>query len=252
MLLIGPRGLRRATDGKTFEGIGGKVGSAQLFDYDPTDGSAVIVYGNRSIFISTNRGASWKRLKDPVKRPQYSRVDFVSRSVGYALMLDGRLYKTKNGGRKWSELFAAGESPAFDMSFGDANDGFLSLLAWGRNGQHGWVLRTSDGGATWRPQLIESSNLRERGLVAMGQRTAFALDNANDLFETTIGGDLGTPTKLAIKPSSPRVRAATRRWRWPSSPASRAASRESWNRRATGTILGGIGIPPRRRDEVER
>src|SRR4051794_1825767 len=108
VLLIGPRGLRRATDGKSFDGVGGKVGKAGLFDYDNTDGSAVIVYGPKSIFISTSKGASWKKLKSPLKRPDYANVDFVSRQVGYVRMFDGRLYRTRNGGRKWTELFGVG------------------------------------------------------------------------------------------------------------------------------------------------
>src|SRR5213075_3290331 len=126
VLLVGPRGLRRATDGRTFDSVGGKVGSATLGDYDPTDGSAVIVYGPKSIFISTNKGASWRKLSNPVKRPSYANVDFVSRQVGYVRMFDGRIFKTRNGGRKWSELFGVGNFGSGVMSFGDAGDGFIS------------------------------------------------------------------------------------------------------------------------------
>jgi photosystem II stability/assembly factor-like uncharacterized protein len=206
VLLVGPKGLRRATDGKSFSGVGGKVGSAALGDYDPTDGSAVIVYGPKSIFISTNKGASWKKLKDPVRRPSYANVDFVSRQVGYARMFDGRVFKTRNGGRKWTQLFGVGTGGSGVMSFGDAGDGFISAGAWGSSAAQGWVMRTSDGGATWRPQLIQNSPVAPKALVAMGPRTAFAFDEIGELFETTGGGDQGAVTSVNIRAAKTRLK----------------------------------------------
>jgi hypothetical protein len=68
------------------------------------------------------------------------------------------------------------------------------------------VLRTSDGGATWRPQLIERSSVAQGGIVAMGPRTAFALDDASELFETTGAGDQGAANQVTIKAGRTRLK----------------------------------------------
>jgi hypothetical protein len=185
--------------------VPGKVGSASLTDYDAA-GGAVFVWGQKSIFASTNKGAGWKAVRGPVKKPNFAKVDFVSAKVGYALTTDGRVWKTTSGGKKWTELLSTATDGAFDIGFGDANDGFLTIGSWPSGAaQAGYVLRTSDGGASWRPELIEKSVLAQRGLVATGAGTAFALDSAQDLFGTTGGGDQGTPTAVTLRASRTKL-----------------------------------------------
>jgi hypothetical protein len=70
------------------------------------------------------------------------------------------------------------------------------------------VLRTSDGGATWRPQLIGPDPLAARGLVAPDPSNAFALAAGSELFYTGSGGEQGSAAStLALVP---RVTTVTR------------------------------------------
>ena len=203
VLLFGPVGVSRSQDGgNSFEPIAsGPARTATLEDYDRTSGGVLFAYGPDRLLESSTLGASWKRVKGPpVLNPQYQKVDFVTETTGFALTGSGQVWKTVNGGRKWTELTATGTSHPYDMSFADANNGFLAVRSFGTalGADAGWVLHTADGGATWRPELIEGTPLAERGLAAPVAGTAFALAGASDLFYTNSGGEKGNRTTLTI------------------------------------------------------
>ena len=208
VLLFGPVGVRRSQDGGTsFDPVEGKaVAGASLVDYDRTSGGVLFAYGPRSLLVSSSVGAKWKAVKGPVKRPHYQRVDFVSETTGFALTTDGRVWKTANGGQKWSQVYSIGTWVGYDLAFSDASNGYLSIRQWGQGGQdRGWVLHTSDGGVTWRPQLIGDAPIGDRGLAAPVAGTAFARAGAADLFFTNTGGDKGGDTALTISATPPSV-----------------------------------------------
>jgi photosystem II stability/assembly factor-like uncharacterized protein len=208
VLLFGPRSVRRSQDGGTsFDPVASKLASkAGVNEYDRTSGGVLFAYGTEGVIVSSDRGATWKAVKGPVKHPRYQRVDFVSESSGFALTTNGRVWRTVNGGRKWKEIGSTGTQRAYDLAFSSATDGYLSIRSFGRsaNKDAGWVLHTSDGGVSWRPQLIDNVPLIGRGLATPGQGTAFGLLGASDLVYTNTGGDKGAPTALtlAAKPRS--------------------------------------------------
>jgi photosystem II stability/assembly factor-like uncharacterized protein len=159
----------------------------------------LFAYGPTSLIVSSTLGASWKAVKGPVKHPRYQRVDFVTETTGFALTTNGRVWKTVNGGRKWSEIGSTGTMHAYDMSFSDARNGFLAIRSFGRLGMDaGWVLHTSDGGVTWRPQLFDDVPLSARGLASPVAGTGFALAGESDLLYTNTGGDRAADTTLTI------------------------------------------------------
>ena len=75
VLLIGPRGVRRSTDGGTsFAFIADKdVRNVRLVNAEPA-GTAVLAYGREALRLSTNGGQSWK----PVRLPQSKRRRFAT------------------------------------------------------------------------------------------------------------------------------------------------------------------------------
>ena len=73
---------------------------------------------------------------------------------------------------------------------------------------HGYLLRTTDGGRTWRPQLVASALLDADGIAAKGA-TGLALGADGSLFFTTTGGDAGGAS--AVKLSTDRKRLRGRR-----------------------------------------
>jgi photosystem II stability/assembly factor-like uncharacterized protein len=249
VLLFGPHGVRRSTDGgNSFAPVESKVARrASLGDYDRSSGGVLFAYGDRALIESSDQGIDWKAVKGPVKRPVYQRVDFVTATTGFALTIDGTVWRTASGGRKWTEVASTGTAEAYDLSFSDANDGYLSIRSFGPalSTDAGWVLHTSDGGATWRPQLIEGTPLAPRGLSAPVTGTAFALGGASDLFYTNTGGDKGNRTKLTIaaQPKSVGRKARTVKIVGRLTPAVAGATVVVSARRAKSAFWTVIGTP---------
>ena len=124
----------------------------------------------RRLLVSTDRGARWQVVPRPKKRTIRD-ASFVSPSVGYVLDVGGRLWRTRDRGRHWTELLGVGTRRAYRVTFTDARNGWLALGFFGREGA-GHVLRTSDGGERWRPQLVSPERIQ--ALDSSGG-TAYAL-----------------------------------------------------------------------------
>ena len=217
VILFTSRGIYRSTaasdtsgGGTTFEAIdNSKVRRTSFREFDRTDGQVLFAHGSASLWRSADRGATWRAVRNPVKKARYRAVDFVSASRGFALLTNGRVYSTRNGGRKWTEAKGVGNNAATDIAFGDVRNGYLTIPAWGRGQRAGWVLRTSDGGATWRPQLLGEAQIVTGGLEAPSAASAFALGRGEgrgaDLFRTETGGDQGVQSTIAVKSSKKRL-----------------------------------------------
>ena len=225
LIMFTDRGIFRSTaasdtsgGGTTFEPIeNSRVQRTGFTDFDRTDGQALYAWGRTSLWISNDRGATWRTVRGPVRRPRYQRVDFLSSRVGFALTTDGRVWTTRNGGRKWTELATTGTANAYDLAFGDARNGYLAIPGWAAADQgSGVVLRTSDGGKSWRPQHIAPTQIPEQGLEAPAANSVFALAfntadrRGADLFRTDTGGDLGDQSTITARASTRRLRRAGR------------------------------------------
>lgn len=197
LLLVGPRGLRRATDGQRFLPVAGKaLAAAALVDVDRGGGS-LFAYGPGALFASADRGRSWNPLRRPGRRP-LAAVDFTGPRTGFALDEAGRLWQTANRGRGWRELLSIGTDRAYALAFGDALDGYLAVDEFGK-ARGGFLLRTSDGGASWRPQLLTRGRIGAGGLAAPSATAGFVLAGEASLFATARGGDAGRGSIVTVE-----------------------------------------------------
>jgi photosystem II stability/assembly factor-like uncharacterized protein len=204
VLLIGPHGiLRSARRGAPFHRIRSQAARrAKIFEIDRA-GRALVAYGSRRVAISLNRGRSWKSVRRP-PRALVAAVDFVTRRTGFMLEQNGRLWRTRNRGRTWHDLAAIGTDDAIGLAFSSRSNGYLVLSRFGDDAR-GYLLRTTDGGRTWRPQLITSSPIDADGIAATGA-TDLALSTDGSLFFTTSGGDEGAPSSVKITTPDRRLR----------------------------------------------
>jgi photosystem II stability/assembly factor-like uncharacterized protein len=199
VLLAGPVGVRRSTDGgESFHAsTANAVRQSGLAVFDRA-GSALVVYGTRAIATSTDGGGSWRAIKAP-KKLLIGDLDFVSAQTGFLLDQRGRLWKTTNAGRKWGLLNTAGTA-GYLLDFTDAANGYMAGSPRGYIGGRAEgdtsVLRTSDGGLSWRPQLISLDGVR--ALDSAGG-TDYALAGDSALFASTTGGYAGAPQELSIR-----------------------------------------------------
>ena len=189
--LIGPRGALRSTDsGETFERHTHRVIRNRTLEGADEAGSSVVFYGPRVIALSTNDGRTWRKIRRPT-RAEMRHVDFVSARVGYALPEDGRVYFTRNRGRSWTELIGTGYNNGRQLAFGDRRHGWLTL-----GGRRPTLLRTTDGGKSWKPQIVGRYTLD--GIAAAGSQVGFATSFLTGILFTRDGGDAGAGTALRL------------------------------------------------------
>ena len=162
VLLIGGRGVLRSTDGgDTFSRVRARiVAAARLFNVDRA-GGRVFAYGSKNIVASSDRGRTWQKVLRP-RKALLASLDFVSARTGFVLGQDGQMFKTRHGGRRWADLSGVGSDDATGMAFSSEARGYLDAVGLRRNSS-GYVLRTTDGGRTWRPQLVVERDTEGRG-----------------------------------------------------------------------------------------
>ena len=199
LLLVGDGAALSRDGGETFDRASGKIARARLNAADIAPG-AVFAYGPRVIFKSTDQGVHWKAVKTP-KRRAVADLDFVGRNIGYLLDTRGVLWKTTNGGSLWNQL-PVGQL-GFGVAFSNLLDGYVAVGSFGTTGG-GLVMKTSDGGRSWHPQLVSRDQITT---LASGGRVDYALADGSSLYATTVGGDIGSASTLSI---SARPRALKR------------------------------------------
>jgi photosystem II stability/assembly factor-like uncharacterized protein len=204
VVLVGPKGIRRGKGSAQPQAVASAaVGKASLTSMTARPGVLVAFgAGTKNAFLSTDRGVTWKRVTLPKKTRvgPIGGVSFVNRAVGFLVDTHQHFWKTTNGGKGWTQLLGAATNNARSIAMVSPSVGFLSVDAFGQSGGDAnataYVLRTSDGGKTWRPQAIARGPMQS--VVATGPLQGYALVGDNHLFFTSSAGDAGNPTTLRL------------------------------------------------------
>lgn len=120
------------------------------------------------VFHTTDKGASWKAARLPVKEDWergYSKgyIYFTSERTGYYLRcsepalgwMGKSLYRTDDGGASWSrvgELTSSVDAYPTGMTFRDAANGWITSSNHGQD--YILTFRTADGGKNWNPEHL--------------------------------------------------------------------------------------------------
>jgi photosystem II stability/assembly factor-like uncharacterized protein len=216
-ILAGPTGLRRSTDGgDTFDAVRGKaVARARLTAIDRA-GSAIFASGFMAIARSTDKGKTWTAIARPgasrhSKGYALRTVDFADARTGFALAYNGRLYRTRNAGRNWTALPGTGSADAYGMAFSSASKGYLVIDRFGDVGDRsGFLLRTTDAGATWHPQFVVPAPIEAGGIAAAPGGIQYLLGGQSSLLFSATGGDAGKPSTLTATTKRTRLRKPAR------------------------------------------
>lgn len=213
VVLVGRRGVGVSTDnGNQFGPVRVPLRQGESLVSVDLAAGVLVARAARGLLVSANGGDTWSRMRLPrlSRSERVSDADFVSARSGFVRLNSGEVWKTGSGGRRWVEVLSMGNLVVFrDMAFSDARNGYVAgamfggTLGIGRQTFIGAVLRTSDGGATWRPQIVSPSEVRA---VSSGGSTDYALAGDGFLYGTRTGGDVGAPSKLTLRSSARRVK----------------------------------------------
>ncbi|HYZ29165.1 MAG TPA: YCF48-related protein [Thermoleophilaceae bacterium] len=203
VVIVAPGGIYRGQGAAQPQRVGGKAVARAGLDTVGGRPKLLFAYGSnrRQIFTSTTRGKTWTAVKLPKKvRVGYGAgaADFVTAKIGFVIDTRNRVWKTRNGGKAWTQLLGVAAQPQ-GLSMADAANGLLALAGGfpAQTETTGYTLRTSDGGKTWRPQSIARGVLRQA--IASSAQQGYALLENHHLFFTGTGGDAGSPTTIRIR-----------------------------------------------------
>ena len=215
VLLAGPRGVRRAAEDGAFDLVGSRAARRAAVDRFDRAGSTVFAFGAQTIIRSTDRGRTWRAVTGPGRRQggrlrpfALQDIEMTSTSNGYALERNGRVWRTRNGGRSWRALPGVGTDAGRALAFGSATSGYLTLRGYPADPGASYVLRTSDGGRTWRPQRIATGAFPgTEGVISPTASKSYAVTSTpaaganvfRSLFTTSTGGDAGQASRLTIR-----------------------------------------------------
>ena len=203
LLLAGRRSLLFSSDGgDSFTSVTPKLAKGDAFRGVDRAGSALTVFGPRALLVSGGGGRGWRHLRLPhmARGDAIFTADFVTARRGYVLTNFRRLFRTADAGHHWTELLGAAGAGQ-DIAFADARRGWIAAPGFA-NRFDGVVLHTTDGGVSWRPQVVASGFASH--VAAAGTR-AFAIANeGTGLFATADAGEAGTALTVGFRPV-PRV-----------------------------------------------
>lgn len=114
-----------------------------IFSNDPTGNSAVRFSGR-----AASHGWVLKNNMPGTAGDTAVNVQMVTDTAGYALMSDGQLFKTLDGGVTWTAMAPPTSSPKLAMHWASTTTG---LVGGGTMGvaNTSYIMRTTDGGAKW-------------------------------------------------------------------------------------------------------
>lgn len=211
ILALGPRRLLAAgtggmqlsrDDGRRFRPVADRaVRRVHFFEFDRA-GPALLAYGYRAAAVSFDNGARWRRVSLPERRIRVRELDFATPQVGYLVTLSGVFFKTTNGGKSWRRVLSVGAYRLSDLSFADAQHGIVDASfprrSFDPDGFDGSsrILRTSDGGRTWAPEL-DVANTRLSDVRMIDRRRSVA-EIAGDIIWNAGPAPVRTSLSLAV------------------------------------------------------
>lgn len=141
--------------------------------------TGLVLKEHRHILKTTDGGQSWKTVLQPVafnSRNKVGGITFADQNTGYAWMSlddygDYRIFKTTNAGDSWAAIDTI-SGPGYisgDIAFFDASTGVIA-------GPKRWMVRTSNGGASW--DTVKINNVPS-GVISKDFEDVIVIDNSH-------------------------------------------------------------------------
>ncbi len=146
-------------------------------------GDRIVSAGERGhIFISDDRGRTWRRAKTPTSST-LTALYFHDARHGWAVGHDAVILHSEDGGETWRQTHYAPQEqkPLLDVWFGNELKGYAM-------GAYGSFYETADGGKTWWPRKILNSDMHINSLARAADGKLFIAGEAGTLQRSRDGG----------------------------------------------------------------
>lgn len=171
--------LRYTTDGgATWRSGTGAVGT--IYDGEMATASTAFATGGDRVLKTTDGGASWQSSTLPISG-NLVQIDVVDAQTVYVVGAQGSVFRTVNGGDKWTQVRSDDTKFYTGVSFVSATEG------WVTGNAPATILHTTDAGAHWETQSVpgEADPARIRMIDA---QNGWAVGTLRTILHTTNGG----------------------------------------------------------------
>ena len=156
-----------------------------LYDISFIDHNTGFLTGEYGVIIkTTNSGISWTYLNRFTPNNLKS-ICFISQDTGFSVSTlsgsEGKIFRTINGGDKWS-LLADLNIFIYKINFIDKLTGFVTC-------EGGNIFKTTNAGETWISKISGCMNANLVSIDFISADTGFAVGSKSLLLKTTNGGD---------------------------------------------------------------
>lgn len=168
--------VRTNDGGQTWQTVARQGSSQRLWDVEYADSNTVFMAGDNGVISrSTDGGASWKSIQSGGTAVTHG-FDSIDARAAWAGQDGGEIVYTTNGGVQWIRVSVRG----FDVfghlmavAFANRSTGWAAGGNDQFSGSRGIISRSTDGGRSWRPQVLVP-DFTFNGLEAINPQTAVA------------------------------------------------------------------------------
>ena len=163
--------------------------------FDPQDANALYLTSNDGLLYTYDAGESWQRAAGLVGPIRTVAVDPGNKCVIYA-GLNSTIVKTVDCSRSWSEVYLDEKPEKIITAIGV--DFYSNLIIYAGN-TAGDVLKSDDGGATWRVSNRFKNPISRLLIDPSDSRVIYVATAQQGLFKTTDGGVTWTDLNNGLK-----------------------------------------------------
>ena len=148
----------------------------------------IFLMGNDgALFRSTNSGSTWDSLYTGMPN-SLSSAQFFEDGKGFIFGCCGAIFRTSNFGNHWNHdtVYLTKGWALEDCYFSNSN------LGWSV-GEHGSIVRTSDGGSSWETLPYKNISSTFKSVKFVNNQTGWIVGSEGTILKTTNGGGQGVP-----------------------------------------------------------
>jgi len=174
--------LKSTDAGSSWNKINNFPFTENLLDVQVLDSSTIYFLSGATtsgsyFFVSTDAGETWETNQFFLLNVFITDFHFVNKNTGYAVGLNGQMFKTYDRMQSWEELSdPVNAFPNKKVAFINDSTGFV---AGGRFDILGFIKKTNDGGRTWKNVAITIEPINN--LYFINEDTIFAVSGDPDL-----------------------------------------------------------------------